>query len=71
MDALISKKKDIFLIETFEKRYKDEYTPQKINKYRLYLKIFTLSDITSSDGTHILKYPLTGNLSPSFSPTTQ
>jgi hypothetical protein len=61
------RKKDTFLMESFFKYTQDTHTLQILNNCRLYLQIFTLSDITSADGKKLTKSQLNGHRSPSFS----
>ena len=61
------RKHDRFLMNAFSTFTSDKSLLQILNNCRLYLQIFTLSDITSSDGRTLLKHPLNGHKSPHFS----
>ena len=61
------RKHDRFLMHAFSHHITDRALLKILNNCRLYLQIFTLSDITSGDGRSILKHPLFGQKSPHFS----
>ena len=51
------RKHNKFLMLTFSQYTNDRESFRILNNCRLYLQIFTLADITSSEGTKILKKP--------------
>lgn len=63
------RKMDIFLMDSFYEYTTDTNTPQLLNNCKLYLQALTLSDIASVGGKQILKYPLTGQKTPSHTST--
>ena len=62
----LQRKHDIALMEYFSAHIPDKETLQLLNNCRLYLQIFTLSDISSSDGTKLTKCALSGHRNPAF-----
>ena len=58
------RKHEKFLMTTFSKYTNDKESLKILYNCRLYLQIFTLVDIISSDGIKILKNPLYGNKNP-------
>ena len=54
------RKHDRFLMPTFYKFIPDKQSLIHLNNCRLYLQIFSISDLVSADGTKLLKHPLNG-----------
>ena len=51
----LQRKKDVFLMEAYAKFTNNINTLKILNNCRIHLKIITLSDITSADGTKLIK----------------
>ena len=62
-------KHDVFLMEYFSSHIDEKDTLRLLNNCRLYLQIFTLADITSTNGKTITKYSLAGIRNPSYQTT--
>ena len=60
------RKHNISLMEFLSTRIKEKETLRIINNCQMYLQIFTLAEMCSTDGTKLTKCSLHGHRNPSF-----